>query len=96
MHDTTFYERVLDIKDADVAKKLLPVRIKVTELSYNERQGYLCHSSALEEVIISESEPEMSAQSVADSSLPKNALSYFGGLRLTSNLSYVNRTIQEL
>jgi len=56
VRDTTFYERVLDIKDAEVAQKTLPKRTKVTELSFNERHGYLCHASSLEEIIISEGE----------------------------------------
>lgn len=47
--DTSYVERVLDVADdAKLASKVLPSRsVKVTELSFNERQGYMCHASAL-------------------------------------------------
>lgn len=54
--DKTYYERVLDITDEEVSARVLQSRVKVTELSFNERKGYLCHSAALEEVELASSE----------------------------------------
>ena len=48
--DTTYFERVLDIKDQKISEKVFKSRLMVTELTFNERKGYLCHQSALEEV----------------------------------------------
>lgn len=50
VRDTTYYRRVLGINDDEIASKVLKDRILVTELSFNERRGYLCHSSALESI----------------------------------------------
>ena len=48
--DKTFYEKVLDIDDEEISAKVFSNRVMVTELTYNERKGYLCHKSSIEEV----------------------------------------------
>ena len=48
VRDTSFFERTLDIADSEIASQVVKNRVKVTELSFNERRGYLCHKSSLE------------------------------------------------
>ena len=71
--DTTFYRRVLDIEDDDIAKKVLPERIKVTDMTFNECKGYLCHAESLEKVDIFDSEDSLGCGS-SSRTLPKNTL----------------------
>ena len=97
--DTAYYERVLDIADGDnIASQVLPDRsVKVTQLSFNEHHGYLCHRSALEEVVLEDSQPMQTYGSfVKDFCLPKNALAFSGQIALTKGLTYAKKAFKEL
>ena len=48
--DTTYMKRVLDIQDAEVAERVLPTEIEVSELLFNSQPGYLVCTDALKSV----------------------------------------------
>ena len=48
--DTNYARRVLDVDDDEVAARYFATRVQVSDLSFNERAGYLCHQDSLEEV----------------------------------------------
>jgi hypothetical protein len=45
-----YLKKVADINDEEIAQKLLPQEVEVSELTYNECAGYLLHSSKLKQI----------------------------------------------
>ena len=92
--DKTYFERVLDIQDAEVSSRVLSSRVMVTELTFNERKGYLCHGNALEEVeLINREEQQIGYQLTG---LPRNAYSCNKFIEATKDLQYFERCFSQL
>ena len=52
--DVKYMQKVLDITDPEIAQKVLPGEIEVSELSFNSSPGYLVHKDHLQHVTLLE------------------------------------------
>ena len=74
--DTTYMKRVLDIQDAEVAERVLPTEIEVSELLFNSQPGYLVCTDALKSVKLQ----DPSFLVCPPATLPRFSMSHLGKL----------------
>lgn len=68
----------------------------MTELSFNERSGYICHSKSLEEVTFFDGQEQSRSVCSRDQSLPKNVQSFYQQIKVTNGLQYYQKVFDEL
>ncbi len=82
-----FYEKVLDINDADISSKFLQRSIEVTSLSFNQYAGYLVHSSVEINII---------DDIVLNCPLPTEVLRFNGFLQCYVEPAYIKKQLDQL
>ena len=89
--DTLYIKRVLDIEDSEVAERVLPSEIEVSDLHFNSLPGYLVHSDSLNAVKLI----DPSILSCPPAALPRFTMSHLGKLK-TVQEPYFERALQKM
>ena len=89
--DTNYMRRVLDIEDSEVAQRVLPNEIEVSELLFNSLPGYLIHRDSLKSVKLQ----DPSVLICPPATLPRFTMSHYGKLETVME-PYFERALQKM